>query len=148
MARPLNTTKLQPTDATLRTLFSLARIWCTKGEAAAVLGVHRTRLHVFMTRHPEAAEAWERGQLCGMVRLRELQYQSAMRGNTTMLIWLGKQWLGQSDKGLVVSRDRSVMRHAAAVPVIDAGAEIAQARPVPHRDERPVIATALKGAAG
>jgi hypothetical protein len=26
------------------------------------------------------------------------QYQVAMSGNVSMLIWLGKQWLGQKDK--------------------------------------------------
>ncbi len=30
--------------------------------------------------------------------LRAAQYKTAMEGNTTMLIWLGKQRLGQSDK--------------------------------------------------
>lgn len=30
--------------------------------------------------------------------LRREQYKAAMGGNTTMLIWLGKQLLGQSDK--------------------------------------------------
>lgn len=30
--------------------------------------------------------------------LRRKQYELAMSGNATMNIWLGKQWLGQSDK--------------------------------------------------
>lgn len=30
--------------------------------------------------------------------LRRKQYETAMGGNVTMQIWLGKQWLGQSDK--------------------------------------------------
>ena len=34
----------------------------------------------------------------GKVSLRRKQYQKAVEeGNPTMLIWLGKQWLGQSD---------------------------------------------------
>lgn len=33
-----------------------------------------------------------------VTKLAAKQYEQAMRGNTTMLIWLGKQWLGQSDK--------------------------------------------------
>jgi myo-inositol-1-phosphate synthase len=32
------------------------------------------------------------------VKLRELQWKQAEKGNITMLIWLGKQELGQSDK--------------------------------------------------
>jgi hypothetical protein len=34
----------------------------------------------------------------GMISLRRAQYQVAKDGNPTMLIWLGKQWLGQSEK--------------------------------------------------
>jgi hypothetical protein len=30
--------------------------------------------------------------------LRRLQWKLARAGNATMLIWLGKQWLGQTDK--------------------------------------------------
>ena len=33
-----------------------------------------------------------------MISLRRAQYQVAKDGNPTMLIWLGKQWLGQSEK--------------------------------------------------
>jgi hypothetical protein len=32
------------------------------------------------------------------VKLREMQWKSAEKGNVTMQIWLGKQELGQSDK--------------------------------------------------
>ena len=34
----------------------------------------------------------------GKIALRRFQYQSAEKGNVTMLIWLGKQWLDQRDK--------------------------------------------------
>ncbi len=34
----------------------------------------------------------------GKISLRRKQYEVAMRGNTTMLIWLGKQYLSQTDK--------------------------------------------------
>lgn len=33
----------------------------------------------------------------GKTSLRRAQYQTAIKGNPTMLVWLGKQWLGQSD---------------------------------------------------
>jgi len=33
----------------------------------------------------------------GKISLRRLQYQKAQEGNTSMLIWLGKQWLNQQD---------------------------------------------------
>jgi len=34
----------------------------------------------------------------GRISLRRKQWDVAMAGNNTMLIWLGKQYLGQSDK--------------------------------------------------
>ena len=34
----------------------------------------------------------------GKMSLRRLQWKSAQAGNVTMQIWLGKQWLGQTDK--------------------------------------------------
>lgn len=37
--------------------------------------------------------------------LRAAQYKAAMGGNTTMLIWLGKQRLGQSDKNELTGKD-------------------------------------------
>ena len=39
----------------------------------------------------------KRASLCRN-RLRELQWDSAVKGNVTMQIWLGKQYLGQTDK--------------------------------------------------
>ena len=37
-------------------------------------------------------------RLAGNARIRLKQYQMALAGNVTMLIWLGKQYLGQSDR--------------------------------------------------
>ena len=34
----------------------------------------------------------------GKISLRRKQYETAMSGNVSMLIWLGKQYLGQVDK--------------------------------------------------
>jgi hypothetical protein len=40
--------------------------------------------------------AQKRGR--GKIALRRKQYEGAMAGNVTLLIWLGKQYLGQVDK--------------------------------------------------
>lgn len=37
----------------------------------------------------------------GEAVLREIQLQTALEGNVTMQIWLGKQYLGQNDKTVV-----------------------------------------------
>ena len=34
----------------------------------------------------------------GKIAIRRKQFQTAMEGNVSMLIWLGKNWLDQSDK--------------------------------------------------
>lgn len=43
-------------------------------------------------------EYFEQKRGKGKIALRRKQYEAAMAGNTTLLIWLGKQYLGQSDK--------------------------------------------------
>ena len=43
-------------------------------------------------------EIYEKGREKGKARLRDLQLQSAIKGNVTMQIWLGKQYLNQTDK--------------------------------------------------
>jgi hypothetical protein len=83
---------------TLKQINTLARMQCTKKEAAAVLGVHRDTLATFFGQHEKANEAWEDGLETGKVSLRRAQYKNATEGNVTMQIWLGKQWLDQKDK--------------------------------------------------
>lgn len=43
--------------------------------------------------------------------LRAKQYQTAMAGNVTMMIWLGKQRLGQADKQEVSGKDGGPIVH-------------------------------------
>ena len=44
------------------------------------------------------AEYYEQRRGRGKISIRRKQYDVAMSGNVVMLIWLGKQYLGQSDK--------------------------------------------------
>ena len=44
----------------------------------------------------------------GKISLRRKQYESALGGNVTMLIWLGKQYLGQSDKSETQSTNTDI----------------------------------------
>lgn len=43
------------------------------------------------------AEYYAKKSLKGHISLRRKQYETAMAGNVTLLIWLGKQWLGQTE---------------------------------------------------
>jgi predicted transcriptional regulator len=69
-----------------------AKIGCTVGEIAAVLGCNRATLQ------RNFAAVIKRAKRHGKSSLRKLQWRSARKGNVTMQIWLGKQMLGQSDK--------------------------------------------------
>ncbi|MEB3218967.1 MAG: hypothetical protein VKN72_22405 [Nostocales cyanobacterium 94392] len=44
------------------------------------------------------SEYFSQKRASGRISLRRKQYESAMSGNTALLIWLGKQYLNQSDK--------------------------------------------------
>lgn len=43
------------------------------------------------------AEYFNKKRVGGKVALRRAQFQSATKGNSSLLIWLGKQYLGQKD---------------------------------------------------
>lgn len=88
---------LEADEPTLKTLRGLAEIQCTVNEASAVLGVAKGTFLEFLNREEKAREVWEQGAEDGKASLRRMQWQQA-EGNTTMLIWLGKQWLGQRDR--------------------------------------------------
>lgn len=62
-------------------------------------------------------EIFERGQANGRIRLRRKQMQLAEAGNVTMLIWLGKQILGQRDQwaGELTGKDGRPLLDLAAV---------------------------------
>ena len=70
----------------------LASIMCTNVEIAQGVGCHSDTLA------DNFSEYLKKGREEGKISLRRLQWTKAQNGNTTMLIWLGKQWLGQKDK--------------------------------------------------
>lgn len=72
----------------------LAHIQCTHAEIASALNVSVDTL----ARNPHFAEVYKRGAEGGRKSLRRMQFECANRGNVAMQIWLGKQYLGQSDQ--------------------------------------------------
>jgi hypothetical protein len=85
----------------------LAGIGCTKQEIAAVFGIARSTLYDHLARNPEIAAAIERGAGRGKATLRRMQWKGAHAGNPTMLIWLGKQLLGQRDSHALQRLDKN-----------------------------------------
>lgn len=93
--------KTKPID--YKQLTALSALQCTDQEMATVLGIS---IATFERRKKDDAvfqEAYEAGKAQGKVSLRRRQYRQAEDGNTTMLIWLGKQYLKQTDKADMLS---------------------------------------------
>lgn len=71
----------------------LANIQCTMAEIAEIVGVHESTL----SRNEEFRKIYKRARERGKASLRRLQWKAAERGKVAILIWLGKQYLGQRD---------------------------------------------------
>lgn len=85
MARP----KKQISEEAVK---QLAAIDCSYAEMAAVLGCDEKTLS------NRFSQAIKDGRENGKMSLRRKQFEVAMSGNVPMLIWLGKQRLGQADR--------------------------------------------------
>lgn len=85
MARPR-------TEIDLRLVQSLARIGCTHAEIGTIAGVSEQTIRRRCRKEVDAGYDEMR------MSLRRWQYEKAKEGNVAMLIWLGKQHLGQRDK--------------------------------------------------
>lgn len=93
---------------------SLCAIFCTEAEICSVMGVSDKTLVRLINRYlyediighkqgkndPPVTfiEAFERYSATGKASLRREQFKVAKEGSTTMLIWLGKQHLNQSER--------------------------------------------------
>jgi len=72
-------------------LYKLATIHCTMKEMVDILGVSEDTLK------NRFSGIIDKGKAEGKTRLRRKQMEVALEGNPTMLIFLGKAMLGQSD---------------------------------------------------
>ena len=73
----------------------LASFGCTNTEIAQFFGCDESLIR------KSYSEFLTKGRASGKIKLRKLQWNSAKNGSTPMLIWLGKQILGQTDKSEV-----------------------------------------------
>lgn len=87
------------TDKMWQQVDSMCQIHCRKSEMCAILGVSEDTLERRIKEKFKIsfADYFEQKASGGKMSLRRRQYTQAMDGNTTMLIWLGKNWLGQTD---------------------------------------------------
>ena len=73
----------------------LASFGCSTSEIASFFGCDEGTIR------KRFSENLTKGREKGKIRLRQMQWKAADKGNVTMLIWLGKQLLGQADKSEV-----------------------------------------------
>ena len=78
----------------------MCAIHCTGDEQAAILEISYDTLNRACKRDKKMsfADYFRQKSASGKMSLRRRQYSEAMEGNTTMLVWLGKNWLDQTDK--------------------------------------------------
>ena len=81
----------------LKLVEDLARIQCTDQEIASMVGLTLEAFKKRKQRHPDFVSLIENAREGGRSSLRRIQWKSALGGNTTMQIWLGKQYLQQRD---------------------------------------------------
>lgn len=79
------------------TVEKLASLMCTQEEISAYLNIGIRTLQ----KDSEFQRVFKKGIDQGKMSIRRQQFRQAENGNVTMLIWLGKQYLGQSDKSLL-----------------------------------------------
>jgi len=81
-------------------LDKLCAIMCTGEEIASILNIDYDTLNRALKRdkHGGFADYYKNKSANGKMSLRRVQMKQALDGNTTMLVWLGKQHLDQSDK--------------------------------------------------
>lgn len=71
----------------------LAAVMCTQEEIAGILDVSVDTLQ----RNEDFCGIYKKAQETAKMSLRRSQYKKALNGDTTMLIWLGKVYLGQKE---------------------------------------------------
>jgi DNA-binding CsgD family transcriptional regulator len=82
--------KIEFTEKERDQIIRMAEVGCTQQEIAHVMAVSIDVIQ----KHKDLIDA---GKSHGKVKLRRVQMAKALEGNPTMLIWLGKQMLGQSE---------------------------------------------------
>lgn len=120
---------IEMTPQLRRQLVALAQIHCTMEEISAVTEIS----HDVLLNRPEFRELVLAGRARGRASLRRLQFQKAADGNVPMLVWLGKNLLGQTDRAVLGQGDdaaydgnSNINRGAGDAPTSDAQATAEQ----------------------
>lgn len=83
-------------EISLKDVRKLARLQCTREEAAAFLGIRKQTFNTLIQNDERVRDAWEQGKQLGKISLRRKQFKLA-DDSAPMAIFLGKQYLGQRE---------------------------------------------------
>jgi lambda repressor-like predicted transcriptional regulator len=83
--------RVRVVDVDREEIWKLARIGCTLREMSFMTGLAEETIR------KNFAKELEHGQSAGKRALRRKQMEKAMEGSDRMLVWLGKQYLGQKE---------------------------------------------------
>ncbi len=86
---------------------NLLKAQCTGTEIAGHLGIHPDSLYnAVQDKFKTTFSAYsQQKKESGKAMLRMIQFQTAMDGDRTLLVWLGKNHLDQSDKSQITGKD-------------------------------------------
>lgn len=100
---------------TWKQIEGMCEIHCTGEEIAGVLDIDYDTLNARVKDKYTVgfSDYYKRHQGKGKASLRRLQWEAAETGNTTMLVWLGKNVLDQTDKQEVSAtiKNTTVLQH-------------------------------------
>ena len=90
-------------------LRKMCEIHCTQEEICHLLDMHHETLNARIQEKYGCtfSQYYKKNSSTGKKSLRRTQYDAANSGSVPMMIWLGKQYLGQSDKNEVKETRRS-----------------------------------------
>ena len=94
--KPIDLTELEKLCAIHATIMEIAS-WFNVGHATVERRIADETLHDYDGEKLTFKAIMDRGYARGRISLRRKQMQLAEQGNATMLVWLGKQILGQRD---------------------------------------------------
>lgn len=92
--------KWELSDADFVKMTEMAKICCTQDEICGIYGISEDTLDRRLKERgfDNFADFYKKHAGQGKTSLRRLQWNAAKDGSVPMMIWLGKNWLGQTDK--------------------------------------------------
>ena len=99
MKKPTGRPPFILTDEQFKTIEGMARIQCTQDEICDIFEVTDKTLNLALKKHSGVSfsDLIKKNMSHGKASLRRSQWKAADKGVPSVLIWLGKQHLGQKD---------------------------------------------------